>query len=727
MPFPPRPRQLLLQVHVHVQVLVLLLVLISGVTPAIVGAQALPVERASWPTAGWTTAEPTAQGIDPALLAQIDARVAAELPLLSALVVVRGGEIVFERYFGQTADVPIDLWSVTKSVTNMAVGLAIAEGLLGLDQTVGEVIPERIPEGADPRTAKVTVRQLLTMTGGWEWDSATDVLRLDDAPDWAARTLGLPMACDPGTCYEYNSGGVHLLSVIVQAVSGQTTADYLQSRLFDPLGIASPTWRQSPQGETAGAFALELDARAAAKLGFLYLNQGIWDNQQIVPAEWVAASTTEQSSGTSPSGINLGQATYGYLWWVDEIAGYPTYRALGYGSQVIYVVPGLDLVAVALVAEPNIDQQQDPIPLIEELIVPAVVAAPAAAVSPEPLAAQAATPIAPSTTPTPAPAPAPAVAAATPMAGGRIFVLPDGGGFPDGIALDTATGDFYTGSAVDGTIYRGNVVAGTAGVFLPGEPGRVAVGLALDGNGRLFVTGGESGAIAVYDTATGQLLLEAANGLAPNTLLNDVAVDAAGNAYVTDSFNPTLYRIPAAALAPADSATPAPSANALEVFVDFSATGFNLVQPGFNANGIVATPDGQYLLLVQSNTGALYRVTVATGETIQVDLGEGSLPGGDGMTLDGQTLYVVREGQITPIVLAADFASGAAGASFSDASLAAPSDIAQFDRCLLVVNSQSDALQGQPQLPFTISSLPIPAAEQAAEAGAATPVAGTRC
>ncbi|MDF2758223.1 MAG: hypothetical protein K0S99_855 [Thermomicrobiales bacterium] len=316
---------------------------------------------------------------------------------------------------------------------------------------------------------------------------------------------------------------------------------------------------------------------------------------------------------------------------------------------------------------------------------------------------------------TPAPAASPTAAqqappAATPITGGgRVFALPAGGGFPEGVAYDAATGDFYVGSTIDGTIYRGNVETGTVEVFLPGGTGRVAVGLALDENGRLFVAGGETGAVAVYDTATGQLLLEVANGLAPNTFLNDIAISPGGIAYITDSFNPLLYRVAATAIPPArGTPAPVPTTDALEVFVDFTTTGFDLVQTGFNANGIAATPDGQYLLLAQTNTGALYRVDAATGETIQVDLGAGSLPGGDGLELDGETLYVVREGQITTVTLGPDYTSGRVGASFSDPSFATPTTIARFDGCLLVVNSQFAALPGQPQLPFTVSSVPLP-------------------
>ncbi len=318
---------------------------------------------------------------------------------------------------------------------------------------------------------------------------------------------------------------------------------------------------------------------------------------------------------------------------------------------------------------------------------------------------------------------------ATPLpGGGRVFALPPGGGFPEGVAYDEATGDFYVGSTEDGTVYRGNVQTGTVEVFVPGQPGRVAVGLALDAGGRLFVAGGGTGAVAVYDTVTGQLLLEAANGLAPNTFLNDVDVSPTGDAYITDSFNPLLFRLPATAI-PAGVGTPAPvpTTDALAVAVDFTTAGFDLVQAGFNANGIVATADGRYLLLVQTNTGALYRVDAITGETIQVDLGQGSLPGGDGLELDGQTLWVVRGGQVTRVELSPDYATGTVGESFTDPSFIDPTTLARFDGCLLVVNSQFSQMQGQPQLPFTVSAVPIPGVGAALATPAATPVMAGSC
>jgi Cu-Zn family superoxide dismutase len=330
--------------------------------------------------------------------------------------------------------------------------------------------------------------------------------------------------------------------------------------------------------------------------------------------------------------------------------------------------------------------------------------------------------IAPTATVVPTPTAVP-VAAATPTAGGRVFALPGAQIFPEGIAYQETTGDFFVGSSIDGELFPGNIISGDVSVFQPGSPELVSLGLALDDAGRLFVAGGETGAIAVYDTANGQLVREATNNLSPNTFLNDIAIGPNGDAYITDSFNPLLYRLPAAAPEATPVAAAAPTEQ-LEVFVDFSATGFELFQSGFNANGIVVTPDGRYLLMVQSNTGNLFRIDAATGETILIDLGGNTLVSGDGMDLIGQTLYVVQGGQITPVALAGDYATGTVLPGYVDATFASPTSVVGFDGCLLVVNSQFAALGGQPELPFTVSSISIPPAE--AVDAAATPTAG-RC
>lgn len=341
---------------------------------AIVAERPASTHPPRWPTDEWSRVAPEEQGMDRALLEEAARQAGAAWPLLTSLLAARGGDLVLEAYYnGQEPDQPREIWSATKSFTVTGVGIAIGEGRLRLDQTVGELIPDHIPAEADPRAADVTVAQLLSMTSGFAWNSSTDYSFAFNEVDLTARTLGLPMACDPGACYEYNSGNIHLLSAIVQEVTGETLADYLQPRLFDPLGVPRPVWRQSIAGETLGAVGLALTPNDLAKLGWLYVNGGAWDGEQIVPADFVAAATSVQSAGTNAAGVNLsGGAAYGYGWWVTQVAGQPAFFALGYGEQVVYVVPALDLVAVAT-TDPDISvrQMQFPRPIIEGLIVPA--------------------------------------------------------------------------------------------------------------------------------------------------------------------------------------------------------------------------------------------------------------------------------------------------------------------------------------------------------------------
>jgi len=324
------------------------LLLGSLLLAAPVAAQTVPPVRDGWPTDDWQTGAPERHGVDPATLAAVDARVPDETPDLSELLVVRDGVVVFERsYGGHNAAESIDVRSVTKSVIGALVGIALDEGALSsLDQTVGEVIPDRIPAGADPLVAEITIQQLLTMTSGLAWDNHTDYQTLIASDDWVALTLGLPVVGVPGETYVYNSGGSHLLAVMVAAATGEDPADYAAAKLFGPLGITPGDWARSPQGERIGGFGMKLTARDMAKLGFLFLNDGRWDGEQIVPEEYVRASTTWQSAGDSTGGF----AAYGYQWWVTATdAGYPAYFALGYGGQHIYVVPDLDLVVVAAI------------------------------------------------------------------------------------------------------------------------------------------------------------------------------------------------------------------------------------------------------------------------------------------------------------------------------------------------------------------------------------------
>lgn len=319
----------------------------AGMTAALAplaGAQS--GQDTPWPTRGWAVADPVEHGVDPAQLEAVDARAVGEAPAISALLAVRHGVIVFERYYnGLMAEDMINVRSVTKSVTSTLAGAALRAGLLsGLDARTGDVIPQRIPVYADPGTPDITLWQWLTMTSALQWDAYGDWQRLLDAPDWVAMTLGLPIVGIPGETYVYNTGGSHVLGVIVAAATGKPLEEYAAEALFTPLGIRPGAWMRSPQGEVSAGSGLELTARDMAKLGYLYLRGGAWDGHPIISPEYAQQATTWQSAGDSTGGW----ANYGYQWWVTATnAGYPAYFALGYGGQHIFVVPDLDLVVVA--------------------------------------------------------------------------------------------------------------------------------------------------------------------------------------------------------------------------------------------------------------------------------------------------------------------------------------------------------------------------------------------
>ena len=281
------------------------------------------------------------------------------------------------------------------------------------------------------------------------------------------------------------------------------------------------------------------------------------------------------------------------------------------------------------------------------------------------------------------------------------YVLPGATVFPEGIAYDQRTGTVYVSSTGDGTIFSGDVRSETLTPFLPGgTDGRTfAAGLAVDAESRLFVSGGSTGRMFVYD-ASGALLASFATGTSP-TFINDVAVARDGSAYFTESLQPYLYRV----------YQDESGAWAYERWIDFTGTAL-AYQPGFNLNGIEVTPNGRYLIVVQSNTGKLFRIEIATKEVTEIDLGGATVQNGDGILLQGSTLYVLQNalGLLTEVRLNVERATGTVVGRTSDPSFAYPTTLTDARGRLLVVNSQFNK-RGPgltPSLPFTVSVVKKP-------------------
>jgi CubicO group peptidase (beta-lactamase class C family) len=358
-----------------------------------------PTQRDYWPTAGWRTAAPNQQGMDPAVLDDLDTQVPERYPQVRSLLVVRHGYLVYEHYWqGLDAADGQEIHSITKSITSALVGIALHERhLRSLDQSVGELLAVHLPKHADPRLRAVTVRQLLTMTGGLPGDDPTtggDVrlsTRLFRSRDWLGHILGRPLADNPGTTFAYSNASSHLLSAIVADATGQSTLAYARAKLFGPLGIhsdnafqpraerltatpaqqqayqrAAVAWPRDPQGYHFGFGETKLPARDLAKLGYLYLNGGRWNGSQVVPADYVRASTQPH---TDVPRIGAGGG-YGYQWWTRRVGQHDSFVAAGFGGQRILVIPDLDLVVVLTTdAQQQLENAEE---LVDQTITPAV-------------------------------------------------------------------------------------------------------------------------------------------------------------------------------------------------------------------------------------------------------------------------------------------------------------------------------------------------------------------
>lgn len=274
------------------------------------------------------------------------------------------------------------------------------------------------------------------------------------------------------------------------------------------------------------------------------------------------------------------------------------------------------------------------------------------------------------------------------------YTLPGDRVFPESIGYDPATGDFYVGSLEDGAILRGNIDRDAADVFLPaGGDGRTsAAGIKVDARGRLFVAGGSTGKAWVYDARSARLLATVDAG--PAALINDIAILANGDAYVTDSLNPVIYKI-----------RDADGARAFEPWLTLTGTVVSY-QEGLNLNGIAASADGRYLIVGQTNAGKLFRVDIENKEVAEIRVGDEPLVHCDGILLDGRTLYVARnaENLLVTIHLAPDLQRGRVASSATDPAYRFPTALAKAGDRLLVVNAQLDRMApgAAPDLPFTV-------------------------
>ena len=296
-------------------------------------------------------ATPESVGLDSTAIANTITQLDEQFTRVDAVMILRDGKAVAEAWREPNGPtIPHALYSLSKSFCSTAVGFAVAEGKLSLDQKIVEFFPDELPENPDPRLKDVTVQHLLTMSGGNASDPGPPELvgtdyglppRLSDAkPTWVQQFLARKIEFEPGTHFVYNTTGTYMCSAIVQKVVGEKIVDYLTPRLFEPLHIDKPYWEESPQGVNKGGTGLFLKTEDIAKFGRLYLQKGKWNGEQILPEAWVDDATAWHVSNGDDPNSDWAQG-YGYQFWRCR---YNAFRGDGMYSQFCLVMPEQNIV-----------------------------------------------------------------------------------------------------------------------------------------------------------------------------------------------------------------------------------------------------------------------------------------------------------------------------------------------------------------------------------------------
>jgi len=300
---------------------------------------------------------PQALDIDPKALTNLERHEEEAFPHLRSLLIVKHGHLVFERYF-QSEYGPEDcheLASAVKSFVSALAGVALQQGILdSLDQRLVEFFPEYVTPDTDPQLHEITLRHLLTMTSCLVLPSREETDRAAQGDEWVRFVFRQQVSPQPRLEFAYKPDSLTLSWVLARA-GGTSLPEFAAQHLFAPLGIAEFSW--TPPNWAA------LKPRDMAKLGYLYLDKGQWENKQVIPAEFVEQSTREQVKGGHPEGYG-----YGYYWWIAADQEHPAFYAGGFGGQYIYVVPTLDAVVVTTskLDRPHLENRR----LIMEHVVP---------------------------------------------------------------------------------------------------------------------------------------------------------------------------------------------------------------------------------------------------------------------------------------------------------------------------------------------------------------------
>ncbi len=287
------------------------------------------------------------RGLDPELRQQAIAE-AESLSRLHTLVVARHGELEIAHHQGGPGlDQPANIKSVSKTVLSALVGAAIDRGVLtGSDQPLTELLNNRVPPDADPRVHDITIGHLLSMQAGLERTSGANYAQWVASRDWVENALARPFVDEPGGRMLYSTGSSHLVSAALTDAAGRSTLELAQEWLGTPLNINIPPWTTDPQGIYLGGNEMRLSPLALVQFGELFRNGGVVNGEQVLSSEWIETSWTPRSNSA------FTRHAYGYGWFMTEMGRYTVYYGRGFGGQMLYVIPDLEM-TVVITSDPN--------------------------------------------------------------------------------------------------------------------------------------------------------------------------------------------------------------------------------------------------------------------------------------------------------------------------------------------------------------------------------------
>lgn len=304
---------------------------------------------------GLPRSSPEAQGVASAEILKFVNEAERQNAGLHSFMVIRHGHVVAEGWWAPyRAEIGHDLYSLSKNFTSTAIGLAVQEGKLTINDKVISFFPDDTPAVVEPNLAAMQIRDLLTMSSGHGADTLNPLLNTKNGT-WAKTFLSIPLKYAPGTRFVYNTGATYMLSAILHKVTGQPMLEYLTPRLFVPLGIEGAEWDTDPQGINFGGAGLRLKTEDIAKFSQLYLQKGVWKGKRILSEKWIEEATSfqiandETGTPTKKEDDDIKQG-YGYQFWLSRPIAQGAYRSEGAFCQYSIVMPKQDAV-VAINAE----------------------------------------------------------------------------------------------------------------------------------------------------------------------------------------------------------------------------------------------------------------------------------------------------------------------------------------------------------------------------------------